>query len=730
MTQQQDAPLLEFAVPDELLRIAIAESRTEDVADVALMPGVAAGKPPPLLDIFRTHGWRAVGVLSLAAFLTQTVEGGIGVLAPDIQDTFRISDTALGAAAFASAAAQFALGIPVALLADRGSRTRVAAVALLVWAIAVPLVGLSPSIWWFAGFAVLTGFGRAATNSVHLPYLCDAYPVEARARITSLHRAADPTARTLGAGMLGGIAAIAGGVAGWRWAMAVGLLGFPVAWWVSRLPEPRKGAQERGHILDASGQGSAHSDVEAPALLLGSAIQRLLRIRSLYYQLVAMAVLGFAAVGIPLFGSVFLDERFDAGVGQRALIYTIVGASGFLGIPFAGLVGDRLYRRDPSLPLKLGGASLMAFGVIYAASVHLPELWMVVVGWFLADACLAPLAVAITQTVAATAPPALRSMAFALFGVYSLVFGGFAGGVILGAISDAKGERYALTLMGPVTVVGGLLLAIGSRYVKRDITLTIEEVLEEHQEVQRRQAGGATKALQVRNLDFAYGTHQVLFGVDLEVEEGEVVALLGTNGAGKSTLLRAVAGLEHPTRGVVRVFGATTTYLEAEQLVDLGVSTLSGGRMTFASLSVEDNLRAGTFARRRDPEWGSRIERVFEAFPALRDRRDQPAGTLSGGEQQMLALGRCLVGRPRLLLVDELTLGLAPLVVEQLLGMIREINAGGTAVVIVEQSVNLALQLADRAYFLERGEVRFAGPTAELLRRDDLLRPIFLGAGP
>jgi branched-chain amino acid transport system ATP-binding protein len=177
------------------------------------------------------------------------------------------------------------------------------------------------------------------------------------------------------------------------------------------------------------------------------------------------------------------------------------------------------------------------------------------------------------------------------------------------------------------------------------------------------------------------------------------------------------------------VFGANTSYLEAEQIVGLGVTMLPGGKVTFSSLSVDENLRAGSFGLRRQPRLSASIEEVYATFPMLAERRDQPAGTLSGGEQQMLALGRALVHRPRLLLVDELTLGLAPRIVEQLLAIVRTINARGTTIVLVEQSVNLALTLADRAAFLERGEVRYDGSTAELLRRDDLLRPVFLGQG-
>jgi ABC-type branched-subunit amino acid transport system ATPase component len=314
-----------------------------------------------------------------------------------------------------------------------------------------------------------------------------------------------------------------------------------------------------------------------------------------------------------------------------------------------------------------------------------------------------------------------------LFGVYGLVFGGFAGAIVLGAFADAVGVTAALTLIGPVCAAGGLLLYVGSRYVRRDITLVIEDVLERYAEGKRRQAGGDIPALQLHNLDFFYGANQVLFDVNLEVHEGEMVALLGTNGAGKSTLLRAVSGLEHPHRGVIRIFGVNCTYLEPEQIIDQSVALLVGGKMTFSGLTVRDNLRVGGHSFRRD---GTRaraaLSEAIDTFPELKSRLDQPAGTLSGGEQQMLALARVMMTRPKLLLIDELALGLAPKTVEHLMDIVRRVNAEGTTVVLVEQSVNRAMSLAERAFFLERGELRFDGPTVDLLERHDLLRPVFL----
>jgi ABC-type branched-subunit amino acid transport system ATPase component len=346
---------------------------------------------------------------------------------------------------------------------------------------------------------------------------------------------------------------------------------------------------------------------------------------------------------------------------------------------------------------------------------------------FLANVAVAPLSISIFQTLAATAPPEMRSITFALFGVYGLVFGGFAGAVVLGAFADAVGVTAALTLIGPVCAAGGILLYVGSRYVRQDITLVIEDVLERYAEGKRRQSGGGIPALQLHNLDFFYGANQVLFDVNLEVHEGEMVALLGTNGAGKSTLLRAVSGLDHPHRGVIRIFGVNCTYLEPEQIIDQQVALLVGGKMTFPGLTVRDNLRVGEHSFRRDgPRARSAMSDALDTFPELAARIDQPAGTLSGGEQQMLALARVMMTQPKLLMIDELALGLAPKSVEHLMAIVRQVNAQGSTVILVEQSVNRAMSLAERAFFIERGEVRFDGPTAELLERDDLLRPVFL----
>ena len=233
--------------------------------------------------------------------------------------------------------------------------------------------------------------------------------------------------------------------------------------------------------------------------------------------------------------------------------------------------------------------------------------------------------------------------------------------------------------------------------------------------------------LACKGIDMAYGSVQILFGVDFDVRRNELVALLGTNGAGKSTLLKGICGLVRPKRGTVTFKGEDITKLSADVTAKRGISLMPGGKGVFPTLSVAENLRMATWLIRDDHE---RIEEarkeVLTLFPILDQRYHQMAGNLSGGEQQMLALGSALMTRPELLMIDELSLGLAPTIVGQLLEVVEEIHRRGTTVLIVEQSVNVALNLAKRAAFMEKGEVRFEGPTTELLERPDILRSVFI----
>ncbi len=224
--------------------------------------------------------------------------------------------------------------------------------------------------------------------------------------------------------------------------------------------------------------------------------------------------------------------------------------------------------------------------------------------------------------------------------------------------------------------------------------------------------------LAVSDLGVAYGAIQALRGVKLEVPEGGIACLIGANGAGKTTLLRAISGLIPPWQGSIRFAGREVAGREAEEIVRWGISHVPEGRQNFAALSVRDNLVVGTYPRRRRAARGEAeadLEAVFELFPVLRNRQHQLAGTLSGGEQQMLAIGRILMARPRLMLLDEPSMGLAPLVVREILRTIRTLPERGTSVLLVEQNARAALRIADIGYVLEGGRIVLHGPAGDLL---------------
>lgn len=237
--------------------------------------------------------------------------------------------------------------------------------------------------------------------------------------------------------------------------------------------------------------------------------------------------------------------------------------------------------------------------------------------------------------------------------------------------------------------------------------------------------------LSVTDLDFAYGRMKVLFGVSAEVYPGEAVALLGTNGAGKSTLLRAIAGLDPPCGGRVHFEGQDITGVPAEKLVARGLVLIPGGKSVFPDMSVEENLKMQALSIRKNrAAVRERRQLVLETFPRLSERLFQQAGSLSGGEQQQLALAKALMLDPKVLCIDELSLGLAPVVVGELMDIVARIHDSGVTLVVVEQSLNIAAELCRRAVFMEKGEIRFEGRTAELLERDDIARAVFLGGSP
>jgi branched-chain amino acid transport system ATP-binding protein len=342
----------------------------------------------------------------------------------------------------------------------------------------------------------------------------------------------------------------------------------------------------------------------------------------------------------------------------------------------------------------------------------------------LVTALLAAIVPGIYASLAMAIPPRARAMGFSIGSLW--VLPGLLILPVIGGLGNRWGLRGAMLLMIPVFVIGGVIIASAGRVINRDIT-QVWTTAAARSEVAYERRQGRSKLLLVRGVDVSYDGVQVLFDVNLEVDEGEIIALLGTNGAGKSTLLKAISGIVEAERGAIIFDGVEMTATPPAEVAARGVLQVPGGVGTFPSLSVRENLEVASWLHRRDTAAArAGVERVLGLFPVLAQRQQEPAANLSGGQQQQLALGMAFLSTPRLLMIDELSIGLAPVVVEQLLPVLRELRDGGTTIILVEQSVNVALTIAETAYFMEKGEIRFSGATSELLERPDLLRSVFL----
>lgn len=232
--------------------------------------------------------------------------------------------------------------------------------------------------------------------------------------------------------------------------------------------------------------------------------------------------------------------------------------------------------------------------------------------------------------------------------------------------------------------------------------------------------------LEIKNLEVYYGVIQAIKDISFDVNQGEVIALIGANGAGKTTTLQTITGMQQPKAGEILFEGCNITKIPGHKIVCMGMAHVPEGRRVFAQLSVYENLKMGAYTRKNKQEIADSLERVYQSFPRLKERRNQMAGTLSGGEQQMLAMGRALMSKPKIILMDEPSMGLSPIMVEEIFKIIREISAGGTTVLLVEQNAKKALAIANRAYVLETGTIVLSGDAGELMK-DDSIKKAYLG---
>jgi ABC-type branched-subunit amino acid transport system ATPase component len=501
-----------------------------------------------------------------------------------------------------------------------------------------------------------------------------------------------------------------------------------------RLRDPGVGRwdteQLRASVHTAHGEDAnelAERDVE---LGFWEICRRMLLIPTNVRVFAGWTVFGILTIPFGTFISFFLDQRWNLGPGARGAFFATFYGAGVIALLAYGNRGERQFRESPPRVLRSSGYLLAIAVVLIALGGVLPVFWPMIACFALAGAAVGVIQPLLGIALLSIIPAKMRPHAQALVGIF-VAIGGLLGALLLTGIQTQFGVGGTMVAIAIPGVLGAVIIASAGNLIEADLDRMIDEVLEDEEIRRIRAGGGHLPMLATRGIDFSYGQLQVLFGVDFTVDDGEMVALLGTNGAGKSTLLKVVSGIGLPTRGSVRYRGQEITYLDAERRLRLGITQIPGGRAVFGPMTVVENLRSYGYTMGRDKAAVERaIDQCFDAFPRLHERRTSLAATLSGGEQQMLGLSKAIMLRPRLLLIDELSLGLAPIVVGQLLDMVRRINADGTAVVLVEQSVNIALNLVDHAYFMEKGTMRFDGRASELLARDDLLRAVFLqGAG-
>jgi ABC-type branched-subunit amino acid transport system ATPase component/MFS family permease len=460
-----------------------------------------------------------------------------------------------------------------------------------------------------------------------------------------------------------------------------------------------------------------------PLLSVGESIAVVLNVRKSKPAFLVGSAASMMVTVLLLWGLALLGNRFSVSLSARGLCVAL-GCFGAIAL-------SRFRVSTRAMPFALIAIScVFGFGLTVAPGNSVVAIVLFVLSMAFAGASWA----GADQTSLDGQQMAFRSTVAAM----RVIFGSFAAVVTI-ILADTVDRRFGTAAaMGTICSLAASIGFIALTFANRIAKLPTSPAVGGHVDVDDLKVSSdsflkatptSEPLLDVRNIDFSYGQVQILFDVSLTVQPGEFVALLGTNGAGKSTLLRVISGQGLPQRGTVYFGGVDVTSLNAVRRVPLGMSQIPGGKAVFGPLTVAENLDLFSESASETPELRAQaIEQAYTTFPRLAERRTQAAETLSGGEQQMLALAKALMTSPRLLCIDELSLGLAPAVVAELLEILRSIHASGTTIVLVEQSLNVALAIADRAVFMEKGEVRYDGPADELRNRDDLLRSVFFAA--
>lgn len=659
----------------------------------------------PLMILFALN---AVDELDRAAF---------GVLLPEIRDHFGLDlSTTLGLVALVAVAA-LALQVPIAQWADRSRRVPLVVGGAIVWGVFSGLTGMATGLIIFGIARSGSALGKAVIDPTHNSLISDYYPIESRSSVFSVHRAANAVGAFLGPISAGFLAY----AFGWRAPFIIFMIPTMIfAVMAMRLREPIRGLWER-RAMNVSAE-VAETEEEAPSFAESwRTVHKVQSLKRIWWSLpfLATGLIGFVSLASLLYEREFgLDERargIAAAIAEPCQLIGLVFGARWISKKFAGNIAGLT---------RIGASVSIAAAFLSAAFALAPNIYVAVAVNCVISAALAMLAPAIFTGLSLAIPPRARATGYSVASLW--IIPGLAVLPMIGWIADKFTIRVGMLVMIPLFIIGGLIQRSIGNVIMDDIGQVWQSAAARSEALYDRRQGQA-KLLLLRGVHSGYDGRMVLQGIDLEMEEGEIVALLGTNGAGKSTLLRTISGTVEADRGAVIFDGRDITHAPPNEIAALGVVQMPGGQGVFGSLTVRENLELAGWTQRRDAAGvaAARAE-VLAMFPILNERLDESAVNLSGGQQQMLALAMSFIMKPRILLIDELSLGLAPVIVGQMLPVIERLSKEGVTVVLVEQSVNVALTVAQRAYFLERGEIRFSGPTAELLSRPDILRSVFL----
>jgi len=674
------------------------------------------------LDLRHTpYGTRPVGVTVFRSLVTGVTVSAAGLAGPFIIQDLKIDiRTILDISATVGFFLTF-VAIGVGWYADRHPR-----VPLLAWGGAISglfsmLTSRATNTATLGAPWVLGGVADQVADVPTFSLVADYYPPESRGKVFAIFN------------MVGKTAALPLGIAGallldwigWRNVYLLGgIIGTVTSLALLKLlKEPIRGYMERR----AMGADEEVARQESEPQSFGEAWRTIWAVRTQRRIFISDVI---SIPGLIIYANLaqfMLAEEY--GLKSAISRFSVLGppsiVGGLIGAFVGGALIDRLTAINPSRVLTVVGA----FGVVYAAGLaglaFIPPLWAIIAFTGLLSfggALIGPASQAINTQII---PPVARTQGVQMLNlaqIPALIF--FL--PMAGQLQHDYGYTGAFLFAAPFALLGAFVKMSAAGFFEFDRRNAMAASMADY-EWRMAKESGQGKMLVCRDVDVEYDGVQVLFGIDFDVEEGQIIALLGTNGAGKSTLLRAISGTQEASAGAIVFDGRDITHMPPHETAARGVIHMPGGRGIFPGLSVRENIVLGNWLNTDDAEvQQARIDEVFEIFPILRVRADEAAASLSGGEQQMLSLAQAFLAKPRLLMIDELSLGLSPAVVGQLLEIVRAIHARGTTIIVVEQSVNVALTLAEKAIFMEKGEVKFFGNTADLLARPDILRAVYV----